>query len=98
MLSDCLTDPDELAISVNSLDCGHPRDRELVSLIARVRNTRNLFQPNVCNLSFPGDLSAVRSEVSARRVDCKWTVIEAAGNKRILKGSYPHAAQLVTNH
>ena len=30
--------------TVNSLYCGHPRDRELVSLIARVRNSGNLFQ------------------------------------------------------
>ena len=40
--------------TVNSLYCGHPRDRELVSLIARVRSSRNLFQSNVCNLFLPG--------------------------------------------
>ena len=40
--------------TVNSLYCGHPRNRELVYLIARVRNSRNLFQSNVCNLILPG--------------------------------------------
>ena len=44
----------DLICAVNSLYCGHPRDRELVSLIARVRNSGNLFQSNVCNLFLPG--------------------------------------------
>ena len=35
-------------------DRGHPRDRELVSFIARVRNSGNLFQSNVCNLFLLG--------------------------------------------
>ena len=42
------------ANTVNSLCCGHPLDRELVSLIAGDRNSRNLFQPNICNLFLPG--------------------------------------------
>ena len=43
------------------LTCGHPQDHELVSLIARVRNTGNLFQSNVCNLLiFVWDLAAFR--------------------------------------
>ena len=40
--------------TVNSLYCGHLLDRELVSLIARVRNSGNLVQSNVCNLFLPG--------------------------------------------
>ena len=43
-----------LGITVNSLYCGHPWDRELVPLIVRVRNYKNLFQSNVCNLFLPG--------------------------------------------
>ena len=43
-----------LLFTVNSLYCGHPRGGELVSLIARVRNSGNLFQSNVCNLFLPG--------------------------------------------
>ena len=35
--------------TVNSLNCGHPRDHDLVSLIARIRNSENLFQSNICN-------------------------------------------------
>ena len=41
-----LTFPDQdcyARSTVNSLYCGHPRDRELVSLIARVRKSGNLF-------------------------------------------------------
>ena len=41
-------------ITVNFLYCGHPWDRELVSLIARVRDSGNLFQSNVCNVFLPG--------------------------------------------
>ena len=40
--------------TVNSLNCGHLRDRELLSLIARVRNSANLYQSNVCNLFLAG--------------------------------------------
>ena len=40
--------------TVNSLYCGHPRDRELVSLTVTVRNSGNLFQSNICNLLLPG--------------------------------------------
>ena len=36
--------------TVNSLNYGHPRDRELVSLIAKVSDNRNLFQSNACIL------------------------------------------------
>ena len=36
--------------TVNSLYCGHPRDCELVSLIAKDRNSKNVFQSNVCAL------------------------------------------------
>ena len=43
-----------MLFTVNSLYCGHPWDRELVSLIARVRNSGNLFQSNVCTLFLPG--------------------------------------------
>ena len=39
--------------TVNSLNCGHPWDQELMSLIARVFNSGNLFQSNDCNLFFP---------------------------------------------
>ena len=60
--------------TVNSLYSGHRRDLKLVSSLARVRNSGNLFQSNVCNLFFPGIYSCcpfywgVRySEVSARR-------------------------------
>ena len=35
---------------MNSFYCGHPRDHKLVSLKARVRNSGNLFQSNVCNV------------------------------------------------
>ena len=47
-------------IIVNSLYWGHPRDRKLVSLIARVRNGGNSLQSNVCEFIFVGDLAAVR--------------------------------------
>ena len=43
-----------LVSTVNSLYCGHCRDLELVSLLARVRNSGSLFQSNVCNLFLPG--------------------------------------------
>ena len=58
--------------TVNSLYCGHPRDRELASVIARVHNSRNLFQSNVCYLFLPGFSCCLycrgvrNSEVSAR--------------------------------
>ena len=42
------------AITVNFLYSGHCRDLELVSSLARVRNSGSLFQSNVCNLVFPG--------------------------------------------
>ena len=44
---------------VNSLYCRHPWDRELVTLIVRVLNSRYLFQSNVCNLFFAGDSATV---------------------------------------
>ena len=54
--------------TVNSLYSGHCRDLQLVSSLARVRSSGSLFQSNVCNLFFAGDLAAVRIiEVSARR-------------------------------
>ena len=59
--------------TVNSLYCGHPRDHELVSLIARARNSGKLFQSNACNSFFLGIsycpyYQGVRnSEVSASR-------------------------------
>ena len=40
--------------TVNSLYYGQPRDGELVSITARVRNNGKLFQPNVCDLFLPG--------------------------------------------
>ena len=40
--------------TVNSRYSGHPRDRDLVSVIGRVRNNGSLFQSNVCNLISPG--------------------------------------------
>ena len=45
---------DAAIFTVNSLYCGHPRDRDLVSLIARVRNSGNLFQSNICDPFLPG--------------------------------------------
>ena len=45
--------------TVNSLYCRHPWDCELESLIARVRNSRKLFQSNVCKIIFAWDLAAV---------------------------------------
>ena len=54
--------------TVNSRYSGHPRDRDLVYVIVRVHNSGSLFQSNVCNITFAGDLAAVRnSGVSARR-------------------------------
>ena len=54
-------------ITVNSLYCGHPRDRELVSLITRVRNSGIYFSQTSVIYQFAGELAAVRySEVSAR--------------------------------
>ena len=45
----------EVVTKVNSLYCGHPRNRKIVSLTApRVRNNGKLFQSNVCNLFLPG--------------------------------------------
>ena len=41
-------------ITVNSLYCGHCRDLELVSSLARVCNSGSLFQSYVCNLFLPG--------------------------------------------
>ena len=40
--------------TVNSLYSGYYRDLELVSSLARVRNSGSLFQSNVCNLFLPG--------------------------------------------
>ena len=39
--------------TVNSLYSGHCRDLELVSSIARVRNSGSLYQSNACNLFLP---------------------------------------------
>ena len=46
-------------ITVNSLYSGHCRDLELMSSLARVRNSGSLFQSNVCNLFLPRILAAV---------------------------------------
>ena len=43
--------------TVNLLCSGHCKDLELVTSLARVRNSGSLFQvfqANVCNLVFPG--------------------------------------------
>ena len=40
--------------TVNSLYSGHCRDLELVSSLARVRNSGSSFQSNACNLFLPG--------------------------------------------
>ena len=40
--------------TVNSFYSGHCRDLEVVSSLARVRNSGSLFQSNVCNLFLPG--------------------------------------------
>ena len=45
--------------TVNSRYSGHPRDRDLVSVIATVRNSGSLFQSNVCN--FRRGLAAVHN-------------------------------------
>ena len=39
---------------VNSLYSGHCGDLELVSSLARVHNSRSLFQSNICKLFLPG--------------------------------------------
>ena len=51
-----------LRITFNSLYSGHciRRGLEFVSSLARVRNSRSLFQWNVCNFLFAGDLATVR--------------------------------------
>ena len=56
-------------ITVNSIYCGHCRDLELVSSLARVRNSESLFQSNVCNLFSPGIqlLVSVLSECPLQR-------------------------------
>ena len=46
--------PAKTVITVNSLYSGHCRDLELVSSLARVRNSGSLFQSNVCILFLPG--------------------------------------------
>ena len=38
----------------DSLYCGHYRDLEVVSSLARVRNSESLFQSNDCSLFLPG--------------------------------------------
>ena len=43
-----------MCYTVNSLYSGHCRDLEVVSSLARVRNSGSLFQSNVCNLFLPG--------------------------------------------
>lgn len=41
--------------TVNSFcSCGPRRDLELVSSVGRVRNSRSLFQSNICNIFFLG--------------------------------------------
>ena len=62
--------------TVNSLYCGHPRDRELVSLIARVRNSVNLFQSNVCNLFLPPGDSATARIVRVNAYGESWLYID----------------------
>ena len=58
--------------TVNSLYCRHPQDLEVASLIAKVRNSENLFQMSVIKfcLGFsccPYYRDVCNSEVSARR-------------------------------
>ena len=80
----------EFLTIVNSLYCGHPRDRELVALIARVRNSGNLFQSNVCTLFLPGiKLLSVLSRcpykrgVRKARVDFKGKLNNTGPGRRI---------------
>ena len=49
-----ITSATTVTTTVNSLYCGHCGDLELVSSLARVRNSEGLFQSNVCNLFLPG--------------------------------------------
>ena len=42
------------------LCCGHCKGLELMSLLARVRNSESLFQSNVLYFVFTWDLAAVR--------------------------------------
>ena len=51
---DVQVEPALQPITVNSLYSGHCRDLELVSSLARVRNSGSLFQSNVCILFLPG--------------------------------------------
>ena len=43
-----------MCYTVNSLYSGHCRDLEVVSSLARVRNSESLFQSSVCKLFLPG--------------------------------------------
>ena len=62
-----------MGYKVNSLYCRHCGDLELVSSSAKVPNSGNVFQSNICNLFLAWDVAAVRIisvrfiEVSARR-------------------------------
>ena len=58
----------QIIITADSFYRGHCTDFELVSSLARVRNSRSLFQSNISNYIFGGDLAAVHySGVSTRR-------------------------------
>ena len=46
--------PFSTTCTVNFLYSGHCRDLEVVSSLARVRNSGSSFQSNVCNLLLPG--------------------------------------------
>ena len=68
-----------------------------MSLIARVHNSRNLFQSNVCNLfSFAGDLVAARIigmfviGVRKAKVDCNFCSRQSQGMQRLdLAANFP---------
>ena len=49
-----ITSATTVTTTVNSLYCGHCGDLELVSSLARVRNSGSLFQSIICNLFLPG--------------------------------------------
>ena len=63
--------------TANSLYCGHPWRCELVSLTARVSNSRNLFQSNTCIIVLRG-LSCCPYYQGISEVSARWelTVVE----------------------
>ena len=64
----------KIVTTVKSLYCGHNRGLEVVSLLARVRNSGSLFQSNVCNLfSREFRCCPFYRDVRKARADCiKW--------------------------